>query len=68
MKDGDQVKAVKGEFIGKIGVIVVTIHYESIDLPNSKGVQAGNAISHFVVREKDDSIFPALESELEIIT
>ena len=69
MKNGDKVKAVKGEFMGKVGEIYSTyLLTEVIGLPGPKGLQVENPMSHFIVKEKDGSIFPALESELELVT
>jgi len=69
MKNGDKVKAVKGEFMGKVGEIYSTyLLTEVIGLPNPMGLRLENPMSHFIVKEKDGSIFPALESELELVT
>ena len=69
MKEGDKVKAIKGEFIGKVGEIFCTYTVtEPIVMSNPMGTRAINPMSHFIIKEKDGSYFPALESDLEIIT
>jgi ribosomal protein L24 len=69
MKEGDKVKAIKGEFTGKVGEIFAAYPVtEPIVMSNPQGLRAINPMSHFIVKERDGSYFPALESELEIIT
>jgi hypothetical protein len=72
MKEGDKVKAIKGEFTGKEGEIFTTFTVsELIEMFNPKGSPPKNPVSplsHFIVKQQDGSYFPALESELELIT
>ena len=72
MKEGDRVKAVKGEFKGREGEIfvdcTVTEVFENSNPKGSPPKSPASPLSHFIVQQKDGSIFPALESELELIT
>jgi ribosomal protein L24 len=69
MKEGDKVKAIKGEFTGKVGEIFITCAVtDPIVMSDPQGLRAINPMSHVIVKEKDGSYFPALESELEIIS
>lgn len=72
MKDGDRVKVVKGEFRGREGEIfatcIVAEVFEMYDPKGSPPKTPARSVSHFIVKQKDGSIFPAFESELEIMT
>ncbi|MGA3093944.1 MAG: hypothetical protein ABSD79_00990 [Dehalococcoidales bacterium] len=72
MKDGDRVKVVKGEFTGREGEIFATCMLAEIfQLSNPRGStpkKPASSVDHFLVKEKGGSIFPAFESELELIT
>ena len=67
MEYGDKVKAIRGQFTGKVGEIYVYVVTEPIAMSDPQGLRAIIPMSHVIVKEKDGSYFPALESELEII-